>query len=383
MSDSPPARRQALYGRAFVDGAVRDAVTVEIEGPRVAAVRVGEPPPAGSEQIAGILVPGFVDLHVHGGAGADFMDGTVEAARRVCAFHARHGTVALAATTLSAGRAEITAAITAAAAVADDPRPEEARVAGIHLEGPYLSPAKAGAQDPAVLRAVDRDEVAEWLSAAGDLPVTMTVAPEVPGVLELIARLAGRVTFSLGHTDADETLTHRALTAGARRFTHLWNAMPSLHHRHPGAVGAALASDATLELIADGLHVHPLLLAATARAAPRRVALITDAMRAAGMPQGRYALAGLDVEVRDGSARLANGSLAGSLLTMDAAVRTMVLEAGVRLDQALPLASEVPASALGLAAKGRIVPGADADLVELDGELRAARTWIAGVAVPA
>ncbi len=373
-----------LHGRAFVDGEVRERVTVTLDGGRIVDMRVGDEPPAGAEAIRGVLAPGFVDLHVHGGAGADFMDGTIEAVRRVCAFHARHGTVALAATTLSAGRAEIAAAVTAAAAVSRDPRLGEARVAGIHLEGPYLNPAKAGAQDPAALRAVDRDEVEEWLAAAGDLPVTMTVAPEVPGVLELIARLAGRVTFSLGHTEADETLTHRALTAGARRFTHLWNAMPPLHHRRPGAVGAALAStEATLELIADGLHVHPLLLAATARAAPRRVALITDAMRAAGMPEGRYALARLDVEVRDGNARLANGSLAGSLLTMDAAVRTMVFDAGVRLAQVLPLAAEVPARALGPTAQARIETDADADLVELDDDLRAARVWIGGREVPA
>jgi N-acetylglucosamine-6-phosphate deacetylase len=372
-----------LYGRAFADGAVRDAVTVEIDGPRIAAVRVGEPPPADAERIAGILVPGFVDLHVHGGAGADFMDGTVEAARRICAFHARHGTVALAATTLSAPRAEITAAIVAAAAVAGDPHAGEARIAGIHLEGPYLNAAKAGAQDPAALRGVDRAEVEEWLAAAGDLPVTMTVAPEVPGVMELIAALAHRVTFSIGHTEADEELTQRALGAGARRFTHLWNAMPPLHHRRPGVVGAALASDATLELIADGRHVHPLLLAACARLASRRVVLITDAMRAAGMPDGRYSLARLEVEVRDGCARLANGALAGSLLTMDAAVRTMVREAGLPLAQVLPLASEVPARALGLEGKAGIASGADADLVELDGDLQATRVWIDGEAAAA
>jgi len=367
-----------LFGRAFVDGAVRDAVTVEIEGARIAAVRVGEPLPAGAEKTAGILVPGFVDLHVHGGAGADFTDGTVEAARRVCAFHARHGTVALAATTLSAPRAEITAAVVAAAAVARDPHPGEARIAGIHLEGPYLNRAKAGAQDPAALRDVDRAEVEEWLTAAGDLPATMTVAPEVPGVMELIAALADRVTFSIGHTEADEELTQRALAAGARRFTHLWNVMPPLHHRKPGVVGAALASDATLELIADGHHVHPLLLAACARLAPQRVALITDAMRAAGMPDGRYTLARLDVEVRDGCARLVSGALAGSLLTMDAAVRTMVRKAEMPLEFALPLASSVPAGELGLAKIGRIASGADADFTELDADLHSARVWIAG-----
>jgi N-acetylglucosamine-6-phosphate deacetylase len=377
------ARPLHLHGRAFVDGAVREGVTVTVDGERIGAVRVGRTPPAGARWVGGILVPGFVDLHVHGGAGADFMDGSEEAVRRVCAFHARHGTVALAATTLSAPRAQVTAAVAAVAAVARSPRAAEARVAGIHLEGPYLNPAKAGAQDPGALRAADAAEVEEWLAAAGGLPVTMTVAPEVPGVLELIAAFAGRLTFSIGHTEASAEVAQRALALGARRFTHLWNAMPPLHHRQPGVVGAALASpDATLELIADGRHVDPLLLAACARLAPTRTALVTDAMRAAGMPDGRYALAALEVEVRDGCARLAGGALAGSLLTMDAAASTMVRKAGLPLELVLPLASEVPARALGLSEAGILAPGAAADLVELDDQLRASRAWVAGNETP-
>jgi N-acetylglucosamine-6-phosphate deacetylase len=368
-----------LHGRAFVDGDVRDGVTVRFDGGRIAEVRVGVAAPAGAEQVRGVLAPGFVDLHVHGGAGADFMDGSVEAARRVCAFHARHGTVALAATTLSASRAAVTAAVVAAAAVAAAPRPGEARVAGIHLEGPYLNPAKAGAQDPAALRAADVAEVEEWLAAAGAVPVAMTVAPEVPGVLELIATLGHRVAFSLGHSEASEELALRALARGARRFTHLFNAMPPLHHRKPGLVGAAFASAVTVELIADGSHVHPLLLAACARLMPFRVALVTDAMRAAGMPDGRYRLARLEVEVRDGTARLPSGALAGSLLTMAGAVRTMVREAGLPLARVLPLASSVPGRALGLSSRGAIAAGAGADLVEREEELRATRGWIESV----
>ena len=375
MTDSP----LHIHGRAFVDGAVRERVTVTLDGARIASVAVGEEPPSGAERLAGILVPGFVDLHVHGGAGADFMDGSEEAVRRICAFHARHGTVALAATTLSAPRAQVTAAVAVAAAVARAPRAGETRIAGVHLEGPYLNPAKAGAQDPAALRAADAAEVEEWLVAAGDLPIAMTVAPEVPGVLELIAAFAHRMTFSIGHTEASAELAQRALALGASRFTHLWNAMPPLHHRKPGVVGAALASpDATLELIADGYHVDPVLLAACARLAPQRVALVTDAMRAAGMPDGHYTLAALEVEVRGGCARLASGALAGSLLTMDAAVRTMVCDAGLPLELVLPLASEVPARALGLAGKGRVASGADADLVELDADMSAVRVWIGG-----
>jgi N-acetylglucosamine-6-phosphate deacetylase len=368
-----------LHGRAFIEGELREDVGVEVAEGRIASVRVGEPAPANAQRLAGVLAPGFVDLHVHGGAGADFMDGTPEAVRRVCAFHARGGTAALAATTLSASRAEVTAAVAAAAAVARAPRRGEARIAGIHLEGPYLNPARAGAQDPEALRAADPGELEEWLAAAGGLPVAMTLAPEVPGALELIAAFASRVTFSIGHTEASEELVGRALAAGARRFTHLFNAMPPLHHRKPGVVGAALAApEATVELIADGAHVHPLLLSACARLLPERLALISDAIRAAGMPEGRYRLARLEVEVAEGTARLAGGALAGSLLTMAGSVRTMVREAGVPLSRVLPLASAVPAAALGLAGHGRIAPGAPADLVELDDDLRAARVWIAG-----
>src|SRR5262249_36172477 len=162
-------------------------------------------------------------------------------------------------------------------------------------------------------------------------------------------------------TDATAELAAEALARGARRFTHLWNAMPPLHHRRPGAVGAALASaDATVELIADGIHVHPTLLAACARLLPDRVCLITDAMRAAGMPHGAYRLGALDVTVGEDGARLADRTLAGSVLTMAGAVRTMVERAGLPLASVLPLASTVPSRAMGLAGKGRIAHGADA-----------------------
>jgi N-acetylglucosamine-6-phosphate deacetylase len=369
--------RRLLHGRALVGGELRE-VTIVFDGPRMAVVRGEKGAPAGALAVRGVLAPGFVDLHVHGGAGADFMDGDVAATRRICAFHARHGTVALAATTLTGSRSAIRAAVAAAGAVATTPRPGEARVVAIHLEGPYLSPARAGAQDPRELRAADRAEVEEWLAAAPGLPFLMTVAPEVPGVLELIAALSRRIRFSIGHTEAPHELVQQALASGARHFTHLFNGMPALHHRNPGVVGAALASaEATVELIADGHHVHPLLLAACARLLGDRVALVTDAMRACGMPPGRYRLGDLEATVEGGTARLESGALAGSLLTMAGAVRTMVA-AGVPLARVLPLASTVPAGLLGLPGKGRIAAGADADLVELDEELRVVRIWIGG-----
>ena len=373
------ARPATLHGRAFVEGEVREGVAVRLAGDRIAAVSTGVRAPAGAVAIAGVLAPGFVDLHVHGGAGADFMDGEVEASRRACSFHARRGTVALAATTLSAPGEAIARAVRAAAAVAAAPAPGEARVAAIHLEGPYLNPARAGAQDPAALRAADLAEVDGWIAAAGELPLLMTVAPEVAGVLALIAARGERVRFALGHSEAGHELAQAALAAGARQVTHLFNAMPPLHHRQPGLVGAALASpDAVVELIADGLHVHPLLLGACARLLGERVALVTDAMRACGMPHGAYRLGPLEVTVDESGARLAGGALAGSLLTMAGAVRTMVREAGLPLASVLPLASAVPARALGLAGHGRIAAGGAADLVELDDGLGVARVWIDG-----
>jgi N-acetylglucosamine-6-phosphate deacetylase len=268
--------------------------------------------------------------------------------------------------------------------VAASPRRGEARIAAVHLEGPYLSPSRAGAQDPEALRPANRDELDGWLSLAPGMPFVMTLAPEAPGALELIAARAPQVRFSLGHSEASVEVASAALAAGARGFTHLFNAMPALHHRQPGIVGAAFAdlTGSTVELIADGLHVHPLLLAACARLLGERVVLVTDAMRACGMPAGRYELGGLPVTVEDGAARLGDGTLAGSLLTMAAAVRTMVHAAGLPLVAVLPLAAAVPARALGLTRKGRIAGGFDADLVELDEALRVARVWIAGEELP-
>jgi N-acetylglucosamine-6-phosphate deacetylase len=369
--------RRLIHGNALVGGELRE-VTVVLDGPRIAFVRGERGAPAGAVQVAGVLAPGFVDVHVHGGAGFDFMDADVASNRRICAFHARHGTVALAATTLSASRAAVRAAVGAAAEVAAAPWRGEARIAAVHLEGPYLNPERAGAQDPQQLRDADRGEVEDWLAAAPELPFLMTIAPEVPGALDLVAALSRRVRFSIGHTTASHEVALAALASGARHFTHLFNAMPPLHHRNPGVVGAALAAaEATVELVADGLHVHPLLLAACARLMGERVALVTDAMRGCGMPPGTYQLGGLEVKVEEGTARLADGTLAGSLLTMAGAVRTMV-RAGVPLARVLPLASTVPAGLLGLPGKGRIAAGADADLVELDEDLRVVRTWIAG-----
>jgi N-acetylglucosamine-6-phosphate deacetylase len=376
------SERTILRGRGFVAGAIHDDVVVVIEEGRFAdvrlAVRASDPEP---NLGGGLMIPGFIDLHVHGAGGADFMDGDPEATRRVCAAHLREGTTALAATTLSGSRDAIAEALRAAFAIAANPGAGEAAIVGVNLEGPYLSAAKAGAQDPASLRAASLEELEFWRSLGPEeLPWIMTVAPEVEGVLELIAAFHDRICFSIGHTSADFAQTVRALEAGARHMTHLFNAMPPLHHRDPGPIGAAaLDAQCSVELIADGIHLHPAILHLTAELFPDRAALVTDAMRACGLPDGSYKLYRHQVSVSDGAARLADGTLAGSVLTMRQAVRNMVELARVPIESALAFATEVPARILGIdGTRGWLSAGYEADLVVLSEEFEILRIFCRG-----
>jgi N-acetylglucosamine-6-phosphate deacetylase len=371
--------RRSIFGRAFVAGELREGVLITIDDEQIADVRDAGYAPHGSDVAEGIIVPGFIDVHVHGGAGADFMDATMDAVARVTRFHATEGTTSLAATTLSASREHLNDAVTTLAR-ASRTSSGGSQICGIHLEGPYISVARAGAQDVASIRPADIHELAALLSEAPQLRWMMTVAPEIDGVRALIEHFKDRILFSIGHTAADYADCVAALERGASHFTHLFNAMTGLDHRKPGAVGAALTSiDATAELIADGVHVHPAVLRMAALAMPHRIALITDAVRACGMPDGKYKLYEHEVIVGDGAARLANGTLAGSVLTMRRAVQNMVELAGLPLELVLPLATEVPARILGVAdRKGKIAPGYDADLVVLSERFEVAATYLRG-----
>lgn len=379
------SERRILRGRAWVAGAIHDDVVVVIEEGRFADVRfasrVHDPDPNLGE---GLMVPGLVDLHVHGGAGADFMDGSEEAVHAICRFHLREGTTTIVPTTLSGSRESIGAALASIAAAGGRQGGDEAQIAGVNLEGPYLSPPKAGAQDPASLRGADPGEVAQWRAIAPGLPWIMTVAPEVDGVLALIERFRDDICFSIGHTSANYAQTLAAIEAGATHFTHLFNAMPPLHHREPGPIGAALSDGrCTVELIADGVHLHPAILHTVASHLAERAVLVTDAMRACGMPDGTYRLYRHEVTVAGGAARLASGNLAGSVLTMRGAVKTMVERAGVPLETVLPLATEIPARILGEdARKGRIAAGYDADLLVLSDRFEILRTIRGGAEQP-
>jgi len=373
-----------LYGRAFVAGAIQDDTLVTVADGVIASIDQLATAPADAQKIAGIIVPGFIDVHVHGGDGADFMDASAEGNAHILAFHAKHGTTALMATTLSASRHDLQAAVEAIAlSTSRSTHDEGAEIAGIHLEGPFINDARAGAQNRGSIRPPDIHELSALISEAPRMRWMITIAPEIDGAHVLIAHFRDRVLFSIGHTNANHSEAVAALEWGASHFTHLFNAMTPLGHREPGVVGAALASaDATAELIADGVHVHPAALWIAARMMPYRIALVTDAIRACGMEDGTYKLYEHDVTVGDGAARLADGTLAGSVLTMDRAVKNMVELAGLPIEYVLPLATSVPAKIAGLAdRKGKIEVDYDADLVVLDERLETERVVVRGAQV--
>lgn len=370
-----------FFGRAFVAGAIQDDTLIEVRDGVIASLDQRATAPPDARKVRGIIVPGFIDVHVHGGDGADFMDASHEGNTRILAFHARHGTTALMATTLSASRHDLQAAVEAIAlSKSTSAHSDGAAIAGIHLEGPYINESRAGAQDRTSIRPPDIHEVAALISEAPRMRWMITVAPEIEGAHALITHFRDRVLFSIGHTNATHAEAVAAIEWGAAHFTHLFNAMTGFGHREPGVVGAALASaDATAELIADGVHSHPAALWIAARMMPYRIALVTDAMRACGLADGNYKLYEHDVTVGDGAARLADGTLAGSVLTMDRAVKNMVELAGLPIEYVLPLATSVPAKIAGVAdCKGKIEVDYDADLVVLDERLEVEQVVVRG-----
>ena len=353
---------------------------VRVEGDRISAVGSGLPEPGSDVENLGAvtLAPGYVDAHCHGGGGASFQTGDPDEAARAATAHLRHGTTSMVASLVTDTPDRL---VDAVSGLADGVR--GGNLAGIHLEGPWLSPAYAGAHDPDLLTRPD-PSLLDRLLAAGDGAVRMmTLAPELPGALEVVRDLTGAgVAAAVGHTDATYAETAAALDAGVGAGTHLFNAMRAFRHREPGPAGALLERpEAAVELIADGVHLHPAALRMAARSTVGGFLLVSDAMAAAAATDGDYSLGPIRVEVRGGVARTPAGAIAGSTLTMSAAVRYAV-SSGLDLHQALLAASQVPADHLGLADVGRIRAGALADLVVLDEWLRVTRVihgggWVA------
>ncbi|MFG2097850.1 N-acetylglucosamine-6-phosphate deacetylase [Streptomyces sp. NPDC048612] len=316
-----------------------------------------------------LVVPGFVDMHVHGGGGGSFSSADPEECLRVVDTHRRHGTTSMVASTVTGELADLARQAAVLAELV-----QQGELAGIHFEGPFISPHRCGAHQPELLRDPDPADVRKLLDAAHGTTSMMTVAPELPGGLDSVRLLADAgVIAALGHTDSSYDATREAVDAGATVATHLFNAMPPLGHRTPGPVAALLEDErVTVELIDDGTHLHPAVLQMAVReAGAERVAFITDAMGAAGMSDGRYPLGPMQVEVRDGVARISEGptagSIAGSTLTLDRAFKRAVTVDGLTVDQAVQALSANPARLLGLAGRtGALQTGKDADLVVLD-----------------
>jgi N-acetylglucosamine-6-phosphate deacetylase len=355
-----------VQGRIAHDGRIRRIEGQPLDEPeaRARAAAAGLP----------LIVPGFVDLHVHGGGGHDTM-AAGDALAHVARTHARHGTTALLATTMTAPLGEIEAALAAAAPCIASRPPGAARVLGVHLEGPFINREKLGAQPdfatPGTLETVRAlDRIA---------PIRLvTLAPELPGHIELIVALrAAGFVVQIGHSAASYEQGVAALAAGASGFTHLFNAMSALHHRAPGLAGAALAHAERAEVIPDLLHVHAGALRAALRAIPG-LYCVTDSTAAAGMPDGEYRLGRHVVHKCLGGVRLADGTLAGSTLTMDQALRNLVFELGLPLAEASRRCSAIAAGHLGLTDRGQLVEGAWADFVALDAGLHVQGVWVEG-----
>jgi N-acetylglucosamine-6-phosphate deacetylase len=344
-----------------------DGRIATVSGTPIDASRAGEGGRA-------VVLPGFIDTHVHGGGGRDTMEGG-DAIATIARRHARHGTTGLLATTMTAPVGEIEAALRALGPACRQRAAQSARVLGVHLEGPYINPDRLGAQPAHAIPAT----LAEVLRLGEFAPIkVLTLAPELPGHLALIGPLRDvGIRVQIGHSAGSYADGVAALQAGAAGFTHLFNAMTGLHHREPGMVGAALAHGEHAELIPDLLHVHPGAIRVALRCMPG-LFCVTDSTAAAGMPDGEYRLGEHRVQKCLGGVRLADGTLAGSALTMDQALRNLVQVLDLTLPEAARRVSTAAADYLGLADRGRLAAGAWADVVVMDAALHVQRVFVEG-----
>ena len=367
-----------LYAdKVYLDGQFRPA-SITVEDGVIAAVEEGRAKGA-AELGAGMLTPGFIDLHTHGAAGVDVNAADEEGLRRIAAFFASQGVTAWHASVLTDTEEVTRRCLSAIRNVMRDGS-GGARLMGAHLEGPFLAREYKGAMPESLLRTGD---AAMLRGLEKDFPGVIryiTVSPEVPGVIDMIREIADEVVVAIGHSGATYDESMRAIDAGARCITHTFNAMRLFHQHEPAIMGAALESDCWCEAICDGRHLHPgtvrILLKCKGR---QRVVAITDSIMAAGLPDGNYKLGVNDVVVKDGDAKLLNGVRAGSTLTLQQALQNLVRFTGKTAEEVLPLLTANPAEAMRLSGRqGVIAVGADADLTLLDDTLTARRVWSRG-----
>ncbi len=369
-------------GRVYRDGQFRREDVLAEDG------KLSFPgvPPEGCRVVdlkGAMLVPGFLDLHTHGGDNVDVNAATAEDFAQISRFFARNGTTGWLCSILTDTEEQTLWSIGQAREAMAAPI-AGARLLGIHLEGPFLSPEYKGAMPEHLLRKGDAALFRRYQQAAGGTVRYLTVAPEVEGVVDMIREISGEVAVAIGHSGADYETAIRAIDAGARACTHTFNAMGLFHQHRPSIMGAVLERPVYCEAICDGRHLHPgtvrMLLACKGW---DRVAAVTDSIQAAGLPDGRYKLGVNDVVVEDGDAKLAsNGVRAGSTLTTGQALKNLTAFTGQPVERVLPLLTLNPARLIGMEErKGSIAPGKDADLVVLDDQLNVKQTYVSGVCV--
>lgn len=360
---------RAIVGGKFFNGSDFQEGDVHISSGRFAE-SAGEAPLGEVVDAAGCyVIPGLVDLHFHGSAGADVSDGDLEGLHKMGAYEASRGITAMCPATMTLPEDVLMRAAEAAAAY--EPAANEADLVGINMEGPYISPGKVGAQNPEYVRNPSAEEFNRLQEAAGGLFKLVDIAPEEPGAEAFIERLGDEVRISIAHTSCDYETAAQAFAKGARHLTHCYNAMPSMHHRTPGPIPAAVESgQATAEIIADGVHIHPAMVRLAFQLfGDDRMILISDTLRAAGLGDGVYDLGGQDVTVKGYEARIDNGALAGSVSDLMRCLYVAVTEMGIPLVSAVKAASVNPARALGLSSQyGSLAAGHVADAVLLDQE---------------
>ncbi len=349
----------------------------------VPAIAVAPPFPEKVEKVLDasgcFVIPGLIDLHFHGCVGHDFCEGTDEAIHAIARYEASRGVTSICPATMTFPEDVLGPVMDAARAFS--PADDEASLVGINMEGPFISPNKVGAQNPAHVVSCDIDLFDRLQRRAGGLIKIVDVAPEEPGALEFIRARSGTVRVSVAHTCADYDQARRAFDEGCNHVTHVCNAMPPLHHRDPSVIGAAHdSSHVMVELICDGVHVHPAMTRALlALFGDERIVLISDTMEAAGLEDGRYSLGGQAVTVQGNRATLESGTIAGGVTDLAACLRVAVREAGVPLEGAVRMAAENPARALGIDGEcGSLAPGKAADIVVLDEDLQVKHVIVRG-----
>ena len=357
-------------GKVFLE---KSFVVTDIEFDKTITAIAAQDGPADLDATGCYIIPGLVDIHTHGAVGQDFSDGKPDGLQPLADYYAAHGVTSFLATTMTLKEQTLTLAMHA---IRDFTPASGAKCAGIHLEGPFLSYAKRGAQAAENLHKPDVLLFHRLNDASGGKVKLVTVACEEEGALPFIKEASKVCTVSLGHTTADYDTAMAGFSAGATHATHLYNGMPAFLHRAPGVIGAAFDAGASVELICDGLHIHPAVIRATHRLFGDKLNLISDSLRCAGMPDGDYELGGQPIVVKDGKATLLDGTIAGSSISLLDALRNVV-RFGLPLEAAIYAASTAPAQAARLNI-GTIAVGAPADLLVLDQDLQLIAVFVDG-----